>query len=63
MRQYSWAADLFDRAHRRMSSFLQDGDAQGARRVVLELGHEALEENGLWLLLHRSRPAEAPTGG
>ena len=32
------------------------------QRVLLELGKAALEENSDWLLLHRERPVELPTG-
>jgi len=33
------------------------------QRLCLDLGTEALEENGDWVLLHRERPLEVPHAG
>jgi hypothetical protein len=31
-----------------------------ARKILFELGKEALNENSGWVLLHRERPIEIP---
>jgi hypothetical protein len=36
---------------------------QEAQEMLFELGKEALEENGDWVLLHRKKPLELPTNG
>jgi hypothetical protein len=55
----SSGAWLFDAAQTHLSAQL--AAASWARVGVLrELGQEALEENGDWVLLHRERPLEVP---
>lgn len=70
-RQYTGMAGLFARAGLRMEGLLeaaeQDAAAGGARfetirreveGLLVELGHEALDEHAEWLILHRARPLE-----
>jgi hypothetical protein len=42
---------------------LKDRHYQPAQHLIEELGKEALEENGDWVLLHRERPLEVPHAG
>jgi hypothetical protein len=49
-------------ALRKLDRLLADGDFAGATELVRELGIEALEENGDWLLIHRQRPIEVSKG-
>ena len=62
-KRYHWMAELFARAETLISDAVRVSDITGARQVILELGKEALGENGDWVLMHRERPPEAPTGG
>jgi len=50
-RRYQHMFTVFDAAKRRLRE--QHGDP---RRVLEQLGHEALSEHAAWLILHRERP-------
>jgi hypothetical protein len=62
-RQFSRMSALFDLAERRLAELLRGGRHDEARALLRELGEEALEENGDWVLLHRERPLEIPHAG
>ncbi len=62
-KRYQWMAALFDRARRRLEDALRANDLSTARRLFLELGTEALGENGDWVMMHRERELEAPSAG
>jgi hypothetical protein len=62
-KQYSRMSELFGRAEQHLATLLQAGDSQRAKELLQELGAEALEENGDWVLLHRERPLEVPHSG
>jgi hypothetical protein len=62
-KQYGRMAELFDTAERHLAQMLEQGDYQHAAELLKELGAEALEENGDWVLLHRERPLEVPHSG
>jgi hypothetical protein len=51
---------LFERAKEQLAEPMENGDWDGARDVLRELGREALEENADWVMLHRERPLEVP---
>ncbi len=55
-RQYDRMCQLFGSARRRLPQVLEEGDAGVFQHMLLELGKEALRENGDWVLLHRERP-------
>ena len=55
-RQYDRMGRLFGSARSRLQQALGEGDADAFQRLLLELGKEALRENGDWVLLHRERP-------
>jgi hypothetical protein len=61
-RRYRRMAKLYRVAGDRMSMLLQRGDILAARGVLVQLGREALAETCDWLLLHRDRHIEVPTG-
>ncbi len=58
--RYLAMADLFALARHRMDDFLAHGDLDSARCLLTELGRDALNEQGDWLLFQRERPLEVP---
>jgi hypothetical protein len=56
------AGELFARAEERLQAIMEGSDepekVAAARRVLADLGREALVENGDWVILHRERPWE-----
>lgn len=59
-RKYSRMRILFARASARLAELLAGADTNGARRLIRDLGIEALEENWDWVVLHKSRPIDVP---
>ncbi|HUR32394.1 MAG TPA: hypothetical protein VM032_01270 [Vicinamibacterales bacterium] len=62
-KQFGRMAELFDTAEQHLTSQLKDGEMAHATALLKELGQEALEENGDWVMLHRERPLEVPHSG
>ncbi|MDQ3818041.1 MAG: hypothetical protein M3362_10145, partial [Acidobacteriota bacterium] len=62
-KQYSRMSVIFSNAQERLSEMIKNGHHESAHRLLEELGKEALEENGDWVLLHRERPLEVPHAG
>jgi uncharacterized membrane protein len=62
-KQFGRMAELFDVAEQHLTRQLKDGAIVEASGLLKELGEEALEENGDWVLLHRERPLEVPHSG
>lgn len=62
-KQYSRMSMIFSNAQERLSQLIKDEQYAQARNLIEELGKEALEENGDWVLLHRERPLEVPHAG
>lgn len=65
VKQYGRMRAIFNRADRNLSQLLAaEEDApqnmKKARELVVDLGIEALAENGDWVLLHRERPIDPP---
>jgi hypothetical protein len=54
-RRYRWMSDLFTRAQKKLPELLRENRLHDAQQLILDLGKEALEENGDWVLLHRER--------
>ena len=54
--QYDRMGRLFGEAKHRLRRVLEEGDVGAFQRLLVDLGKEALRENGDWLLLHRERP-------
>ncbi|OPX91640.1 MAG: hypothetical protein A4E53_00678 [Pelotomaculum sp. PtaB.Bin104] len=54
---------IFDRAAVKLKEMLENNDLDGAGQLILELGREALLENGDWVLMHRDRPMKMPIDG
>lgn len=61
-KQFQRMKDLFQKGNNVMIECLKKDDLKGAEKLVIELGKEALTENGDWLILRRSKPMEAPLG-
>ncbi|MDA8083100.1 MAG: hypothetical protein M0024_05535 [Nitrospiraceae bacterium] len=61
-KQYARMRDMFAHASRHFSEAIQSKDFDKAREIVLDLGKEALAENGDWVLLHRAKPINVPKG-
>jgi hypothetical protein len=61
-RKYGWMTSLFATARTRLQQFIADGDWPRARRVVFDLGCEALAENADWVVQHRQHPPTLPRG-
>ncbi len=62
-KQYGRMAELFDLADRHLARMLEKEEHHRAAELLRELGEQALEENGDWVLLHRERPLEVPHSG
>ncbi|MBK9249597.1 MAG: hypothetical protein IPM69_16140 [Ignavibacteria bacterium] len=54
---------LFANAKKYYAQKLKSGDLEATQSLTLELGKEALIENGDWVMLHRERPMEVPKAG
>lgn len=61
-KQFQRMKDLFQKGNNVMIECLKKDDLKRAERLVIELGKEALTENGDWLILRRSKPMEVPLG-
>lgn len=62
IKQYERMSTLFHQANEAIKYHLDAGNRKEAISYILELGKEALAENGDWLLHHRERPLEVPKG-
>jgi hypothetical protein len=65
-KQYARMALIFKRVREQIEAIGLTTDDSGRNRqldcLIVELGKEALIENGDWVLLHRERPIEIPKG-
>lgn len=61
-RRYQRMAALYNIAGKRVALLLSDRKLEAARSVLVQLGREALAETCDWLLLHRERQIDVPTG-
>ena len=59
-RRYEKMAFLFAQGKQAATELLSQDEQESCRRVLLEIGKEALAENGDWLLQHRARPLRMP---
>ena len=62
LKQFQRMASLYGRGLETFSGALKREDRDLLREVVVELGKEALAENGDWVILRRSHPLEVPQG-
>ncbi len=58
---YQQMSYLFKRASQCFQQFLKQKQLQDAQSLILELGKEALEENGNWVILQHARAIRVPT--
>ena len=61
-KRYRWMHVLFARASMQLQAFLNQSALREAQQLILDLGKEALEENGDWVIIHRERTLEVPRG-
>jgi hypothetical protein len=61
-RRYRRMSALYRIAGQRVAQLLREGDLAAAQSVLVQLGREALAETCDWLLLHRERQIDVPTG-
>jgi hypothetical protein len=60
-RQYKRMVTIFLRAYERLMELPKSsGTPNESRKILMDLGCEALREHADWLLLHRDRPVEFP---
>ena len=62
-KQFGRMSELFNSAERHLAQVLGSGEHHRAPELLKEVGAEALEENGDWVMLHRERPLEVPHSG
>lgn len=60
-RQFRRMAALYARATESLNAAEKAGDSRQMRRVLAELGREALDENGDWIVMNRTSGLELPT--
>lgn len=60
-KRYHWMSGIFTRAEAALEKRINNGEFHEARKLIFELGKEALEENADWLIIKRERPIELPT--
>jgi len=58
LRQYQRMMVLYSRASRFMEKYIAENNIMGAENLAIELGKEALIENGDWYIIQRSKPLE-----
>jgi hypothetical protein len=61
-KRYAWMSGIFKRAKTELGKALKEDNFEEARKLISELGKEALEENADWLIIRRERKIEVPTG-
>ena len=60
IRQFTRMSELFYACEQEREKLLTSGRQEAATALVRDLGIEALDENGDWLILHRERKLEVP---
>jgi hypothetical protein len=61
-KRYHWMSALFTRASAQLQALLGQNKLSEAQQLIRELGKEALEENGDWVIIHRGRPMKVLRG-
>jgi hypothetical protein len=62
-KQYRRMHRTFAQAEQHLRELVKLQNTDEANKLLVELGKEALEENGDWVMLHRERPLEVPHPG
>lgn len=62
VKQYQRMESLFARGKSIIAGLIKENKLDEVEQVLIEIGKEALVENGDWLMLQRSRPLEMPIG-
>jgi hypothetical protein len=63
VREFTRMGELFSACEQEIAGHVQRGEWEQCTPVVIEVGEQALDENGDWLILHRERPLEVPHAG
>jgi hypothetical protein len=61
-KSYQWMKALFQRADDELGKLLHNQNWSEAQNLILDLGKEALEKNGDWVVVHRERTPEVRLG-
>jgi len=61
-KRYEWMKALFDRAANQLTNLLKQKDRASSQQLIFDLGKEALEENGDWVMIHRERTPDVYKG-
>ena len=61
-KRYDWMNSLYERAANKLTNLVEHKDRTGAQQLIFDLGKEALEENGDWVMIHRERTADVYKG-
>ncbi len=61
-KRYDWMKALFDRAANQLTNLVEKKDGAGAQQLIFDLGKEALEENGDWVMIHREKTEDVYKG-
>jgi hypothetical protein len=61
-KRYDWMNSLYDRAANQLANLVGHKDRARAQQLIFDLGKEALEENGDWVMIHRERTADVYKG-
>jgi hypothetical protein len=62
-KHYARMSGIFANAKAPLADFINKEDYEGAKELLRELGAEALQESGDWVILHRERPLDVPHEG
>ncbi|MFC5701352.1 hypothetical protein ACFPVX_08650 [Cohnella faecalis] len=60
--EHSRMATLFEYGLKKTNEYLNAEKPESARKVILKLGQEVLDENGSWVYMNRERDIHLPTG-
>lgn len=63
MKRYTRIQAMFAEAQRQLRTAIRDRATSRGRAIIRELGRDALDENGDWVIMHRERPLEVPHPG
>ncbi|HLK55678.1 MAG TPA: hypothetical protein VKU00_03890 [Chthonomonadaceae bacterium] len=61
-KQYRRMSAIFAKADQHIKQMIAEGKQERVHHLLVELGREALTENGDWIVTHRERPVDLPHG-
>lgn len=63
VRRYEHMIPIYRLAYQKLAELLAEGDYEEAKKLLYELGKEALDETGSWVITNRDRELDPPEGG